>query len=153
MKSKPRRFYSSNKITPDFFELDQLSARDNQIKVSMPFLWNLMYHQLSLRTNNRVVLMAGASESKGWDTLEDDDSEKEAVDDSVLDTETVGEMEAHNDEDMVYVRVDKRKAGIDRANLASPFAYPDLYSSCSRLSNYFFFLGCNHNMWNGLILV
>lgn len=83
-----------------------------------------MHHQLSLRSNNRVALMAPASHSKTRDTLDDDDSDNETFDDLVEATEeTVREREARHDEEMLYVPEEKKKVDLDRANLASTFCY------------------------------
>lgn len=75
------------------------------------------YHQLYLRSNNRVALIAGASRSDVWDTLEDKHSEDEPKADSGLATESIGEREARHDEQMLYVP--EHKAERDRANVAS----------------------------------
>ncbi|KAH9825127.1 hypothetical protein DFH28DRAFT_1077542 [Melampsora americana] len=77
MDSKPRSYFSSNKITPGFFDMEQMEARNSQIQNDIPFLYALLYNLLSTSTSSRGFLSAGAPTFDIWDdeetSLQDDD--------------------------------------------------------------------------------
>lgn len=111
LQSKPPHFTSSQTITPKFTELDQMRAREEHTKTTMPLLYHLMYDQLSLGSNNRDFLASGAQTMDVWnnpvdvqivshsETDEEDDSEDE------MDA-TLTKEDARHDDDIAYMEED-----------------------------------------------
>lgn len=70
--AKRSSFYSSRKVTPPFFELDQMAAREEELRTSMPFLYGLIYQQVLPSKNNREFLMAGSPRVDVWRDVPDE---------------------------------------------------------------------------------
>ncbi|EGG01511.1 uncharacterized protein MELLADRAFT_66930 [Melampsora larici-populina 98AG31] len=70
LESKPQSYFSSNKVEPDFLDTKQMEARDAHIQSDMPFLYALVYNQLSNAISTRAMLTTGGPSFDVWDNME-----------------------------------------------------------------------------------
>ncbi|KAH9818769.1 hypothetical protein DFH28DRAFT_861329, partial [Melampsora americana] len=116
LESKPRSYFSSNKIDPGFFDTKQMEAREANIKSDMPFLYSLVYNQLSNATAATKFLTAGGPSFDTWDDME----RNEHIPEISLTSEGDVDVENSEHDEIEYVLGgDSSVAGRNRALLVS----------------------------------